>query len=83
MTWKKMTFYKCDECSFETIFEDQFNQHKKWQHMSKRKRKADMEANTSFGKRRFTAIVENDKSQEKKKLLAKTSYQCKECQHKA
>ena len=65
------------------IFEDQFNQHKKWQHMSKRKRKADMEANTSFGKRSFTAIVENDKSQEKKKLLAKTSYQCKDCQHKA
>ena len=51
--------------------------------MSKRKRKADMEANTSFGKRSFTAIVENDKSQEKKKLLAKTSYQCKDCQHKA
>ena len=26
-------FYKCDVCNFETLFVDQFRQHKKWNHL--------------------------------------------------
>ena len=76
-------FYICDLCSFETIFYDQFKQHKKSKHMSKSKRKADMEANTSSGKRSFAVIAESEKSQLNENLLSKASYQCKECGHKA
>ena len=84
MTPKNMIFfYKCDLCSFETIFHDQFKQHKKSNHMSKSKRKANMEANTSSGKGSFAVIAESEESQLNEKFLPKASYQCKECGHKA
>ena len=53
-------FYKCDVCSFEPIFGDQFKHHRKWQQISKSKRTADMEANTSSGKRNFTVMAKNE-----------------------
>ena len=76
-------FYKCELCSFETIFDDKFKQHEKSKNMSKSKRKADIEANTSSGKRSFAVITESEKSQLNEKLLPKALYQCKECGHKA
>ena len=76
-------FYKCDLSSFETIFDDQFKQHKKSKHMSKSKRKANMEANKSSGKRSSAVIAESEKSQLNETFLPKASYQCKECGYKA
>ena len=49
-------FYKCNVCDFETLFVDQFKQHKKWNHQ-KSKPEAEMEVSTSSGKRTMSVLA--------------------------
>ena len=53
-------FYKWNVCNFETLFVDQFKQHKKWNPL-KSKQKAEMEVNTSSGKRTLSVLANKDK----------------------
>ena len=71
---------KCDNCNFETLFVDQFKKHKKWNHLES-KRKAEMEVNTSSGKRPMSVLSNKDKLHERPQH--KALYRCKECSHEA
>ena len=52
----RSSFYKCDVFDFETLFVDQFKQHKKWNHQ-KSKPEAEMEVSTRSGKRTMSVLA--------------------------
>ena len=58
----------------------QFEQHKKWNHL-KSKQKAEMEVNTSSGKRPMSVLANKDKLHERPQY--KALYQYIECSHEA
>ena len=57
-------FDKCNVCDFETLFGDQFKQHRKWTHL-KSKQKAEIKVSTSSEKKNYVSPSQEDKLNEK------------------